>query len=287
MTNCHVTEAAAARLRELLTWTEIAGEGMGWPAAFAALDAGADPDTHDGKGWTLLLQAIRDGQEDTVDRLLARGADPGRAEGRGRTPLMFAAESGEAGMLASLLAAGAALDVHDHAGVTALVRALQYRRIDIARTLLDHGASPNRPAGLTADQISHTPLMYAMAFGDHDTITRLLERGADPNARDAAGQTVLMRVDSSSPDLIRLLIRHGADPSARDARGHTLPFLFAKAQRADLLETLDDILADPARATARRQVLDPLTPSQRHRWLPRSTAATAAPTLHHRWDRRP
>jgi ankyrin repeat protein len=70
-----------------------------------------------------------------------------------------------------------------------------------------------------------TPLMYAVLYGDADAVRRLLEAGADVNARNEAGATALMwAVDD--PEKTRLLLKAGADPNARSDDGRT-PLLSA------------------------------------------------------------
>ncbi len=107
------------------------------------------------------------------------------------------------------------------------------------RTLLDRGANPNaRRAVLselsryllrrntraaTPDFREQTPLLIiAITKGQYPIARLLLERGADPNARDKAGYTVLAHaVLSGDPELVRLLLARGADPAARMPDGAT------------------------------------------------------------------
>jgi len=70
-----------------------------------------------------------------------------------------------------------------------------------------------------------TPLMYAALYGDGDAMRRLLDAGADPNARNESGATALMwAVDD--PQKTRLLLEHKADPNARSDNART-PLLIA------------------------------------------------------------
>jgi ankyrin repeat protein len=70
-----------------------------------------------------------------------------------------------------------------------------------------------------------TPLMYAALYGDADSVRRLLEAGADPNARNESASTALMwAVDD--PAKTRLLLEHKADANARSENGRT-PLLIA------------------------------------------------------------
>jgi ankyrin repeat protein len=65
-----------------------------------------------------------------------------------------------------------------------------------------------------------TPLIEA-ASGYVETVRLLIDRGADVNARDAMGQTALMRAAmNGASEVILLLLEKGADPSIRDQQGH-------------------------------------------------------------------
>jgi ankyrin repeat protein len=94
-----------------------------------------------------------------------------------------------------------------------------------------------------------TPLMYAVLYGDADSVQLLLEAGADPNIRNDAGATALLwAVDNV--DKTRLLLKAGADVNARSDDGRT-PLLSAigRAASADVVKLLLDHGANPS-ATA-------------------------------------
>jgi len=75
----------------------------------------------------------------------------------------------------------------------------------------------------------HTPLMYAVLYGDTSSVRLLLDRGADPNQRNASKASALMyAVDD--PEKVRLLLDRGADANARSDDGQT-PLLIAAAGR--------------------------------------------------------
>jgi ankyrin repeat protein len=73
------------------------------------------------------------------------------------------------------------------------------------KTLLDQGVSPNE-----ADSRGVTPLMNAAAIGSLESMQLLVKRGADVNAQNAFGSTVLMW-SAHDPGRVRLLLEHGAD----------------------------------------------------------------------------
>ena len=290
-------DSATARLCAALEKIELPPTGPFDPQeAFAALAAGADIDAQDSRGCSLLMYAIRYGQTEIVGRLLLGCADPNRADARGLTPLMIAADCGATTALSYLLGHGAAVDAccpdGFNIGATALTMALRNRRTDLVKTLLDRGANPNGPARSKAEKVIRSPLTWAVLTDSIAALDLLLARGANPNMPpDADGITPLRATIRAStiagPRCVRALIRHGADPASAAPFGCTLPRYFERAHRVDLLEALDDVLTEPSCAAARHRLLARLDAAQRHRWLPRSTAAEATSAIHNHWNRQP
>lgn len=82
------------------------------------------------------------------------------------------------------------------------------------RYLISKGANPN-----VRDAAGQTPLH--MRYPLPATLKARLAAGADPNARDAEGRTPLFN-QIGSPDIIKMLIRAGADPSIKNKKGDTV-----------------------------------------------------------------
>src|SRR6476620_6198695 len=78
----------------------------------------------------------------------------------GTTPLHVAAATGAIAEVRTLLTAGVAVDAVDGQGRTALLLAVQEDRVEVARVLLDAGASPNVQAAN-----EDTPWLLAGASG--------------------------------------------------------------------------------------------------------------------------
>jgi len=75
-------------------------------AALALLRRGADPNTANGRGVSVLLNASLNGRTRVVDELIARGADVNFIGPGGRTAIRLAAEEGHAEVHRLLVAAG-------------------------------------------------------------------------------------------------------------------------------------------------------------------------------------
>lgn len=65
-------------------------------------------------------------------------------------------------------------------------------------------------------------LMDAVSRGDFDQAQKLIDKGADANARDWLGRTPLIAAArSGDADVVRLLLRQGADVNAANGEGRT------------------------------------------------------------------
>ncbi len=102
-----------------------------------------------------------------------------------------------------------------------------------------------------------TRLMAAAREGDLTAMQTALQRGADPNARDAHGATALMfaagrrgAVSSQAAEAVRLLLAHDATVNARAADGSTALILAAAAGNDAGAALLLDAGADPDAQTA-------------------------------------
>ena len=217
------------------------------------LAAGADPNTANAEGETVLMSASRSGSLAAVKALLARGANVNAKEKwLQETALMWAAAENHADVVEALLAAGASINekswVTDtpvlefpesggpnmpfpRGGWTAAMYAARQNATAALRVLADKGANLNLqdPQGATAMQIAIINLHY-------DAAALLLEKGADPNVADETGMTALYAVanmdtlgwiqgrpapplesngEVDAAALVNKLLDRGANPNAR------------------------------------------------------------------------
>ncbi|MSO19430.1 MAG: ankyrin repeat domain-containing protein [Acidobacteria bacterium] len=235
------------------------------------LKSGANPNKANWTGETPLMTCAQTGNVETVQALLAAKADPNMKESRkGQTALMWAAAEKHTVVVKALIAGGANVKVRSTViptrtpfeitctvndpcmggefegttyrkevyfpkttgGFTALLFSAQQGDMETARVLLDAGAGID-----DATDEDGTPLVVATASGHEKLALYLLERGANPNAKDAYGMCPLHyalykgfhEVSSAKNeptdrfgwrkqnmmDLARALLAKGADPNAQ------------------------------------------------------------------------
>src|SRR3989442_14684197 len=173
-----------------------------------------------------LVEAVRNRDAVRARALLAERVDPDVRQPDGATALHWAAQWDDVATVDLLIRAGAEINVTNDYGVTPLAVASQNgstASATVVEKLLEAGANPNArlPSG-------ETVLMTASFAGNADAVKALLAGGANVNAAETArGQTALMwAVSEGHPDVARALLDYGADVNARST-GQFTPLLFA------------------------------------------------------------
>jgi len=213
---------------------------IGWVGEVAGQTA---PSRVERAAYTGLLAAAARGDTDRIEALIARGAKVDERDDLGRTPLHVAAYGGHHGPMRALVAAGAdpnafeqdRYDIVTIAAVAndvptlALALALGGRatnvtsRYDgtalIAAAHLGHGAVVRAliKAGAPLDHVNNlgwTALIESIVLGDGgarhtDTLTALVEAGANVNLADRSGQTPLVLAQARGYDAIVAVLRRG------------------------------------------------------------------------------
>ena len=182
------------RFTSLLAVCLVAGTGL--------VEAGGDPP---------LIEATKTRDTAAVHALIEQGVDVNMPQADGATALHWAAHWDDLGTATLLLESGADVHATNELGVTPLYLACQNASTAMVETLAA-GANPNAtlPSG-------ESVLMTAARTGSADAVRALLERGADPNARETSHQqTALMWAASHDhPTVAQALIDHDADVHAR------------------------------------------------------------------------
>ncbi|MFL6230444.1 MAG: ankyrin repeat domain-containing protein [Pyrinomonadaceae bacterium] len=209
-------------------------------------------------GWidpTDLFDAIRGGDVDEVEFLLASGSAVNAKDSEGWTPLMWATVKGYAEIARVLLTAGADVHTRNNKGWTALRLAVSLNDTELARPLIDAGADVN-----DRDLKGSTALMQAAGEKSLESLDLLLSHGADANVIDEAGDTAMaMAARNGYDEIVQRLADAGAtrecDHAPEPDRG-----LFSEDELLQLIEEIDGILpaAAPPVDAAEVQSLAPV-----------------------------
>jgi ankyrin repeat protein len=163
-------------------------------------------------GISPLVDAAKNQDKGTLNRLLKQGAAVNSPEADGSTALHWAVHWNDSGMVEQLLHAGARVNATTDLGITPLFLACLNGDAAMIETLLTAGANPN-----IVSRAGESPLMTATRTSSLDAIQALVAHGANVNAREKGrSQTVLMwAVAAQRPDIVKVLLERGADTDAR------------------------------------------------------------------------
>jgi ankyrin repeat protein len=214
------------------------------------VSAGARLDAQDREGVTPLIQAARSGDREVILKLIERGASTSlrMRTGFGDDALSAASRGGHIEAVRALLAGGAEINASE-GNPSALAAAASQGEESIVALLLERGATVRAGA-----------LCAAASGGSAAIVGRLLAAGADPNERidihephDLSFTPLANAVVAVAPEIAALLVAAGADVNARDARGDSVLILLAETtnKASEQVEVARILLAAGAEVNAR------------------------------------
>jgi ankyrin repeat protein len=167
-----------------------------------------------------LFRGIRSSDVGAVKIALEQHADVNARSAEGDTPLMFAAVLSTAECLKVLLDGGADPNTRDKRDGTALMRAIP--NIEKVRLLLDRGAEVDARSDLGVSAL----MVAASSPGASDIVKLLLTRKADPTTPARAGRfagvpPLMYAVDFGDLESVKALVAAGADVKTGRSNGAT------------------------------------------------------------------
>ncbi|XP_064423994.1 ankyrin repeat domain-containing protein 65-like [Latimeria chalumnae] len=185
--------------------------------------------SQDENGWTLLHHAAFNGHTTLTKLLVQRGAPVNATDKHGYTPLHRAAWSGHTQMAEFLLQRGALPTAAASQGLTPLHVAAANGHLLTAQLLLQRGVEPN-----VLDRNNWTPLHWAAVSQQLHLIDLLVSEGAatEPGTGDGPVAPLHLAVELGKTDSFHLLLEKGAQPNAKDELGRTA-LLIASANASE------------------------------------------------------
>ena len=227
-----------------------------------ALEKGANPNTKNKDGWTPLHIAAMDGHVDVVRVLLERGANPRIADNKGLIPLDYAKDSVIRSLLESAMRNSYSgvprMQVNEAARIdngflkkagnwdNELLEAAKNGDLIKVQTALENGANPNAKNNAGQTPLHYAASLFAAQEGRVEIVKLLLKRGADPNAKNKHGKTPLhYAVTVGDVNVVRVLLEHGANPNVKDDNSMTPLHYAARDGHVDVVRVLLEHGADP------------------------------------------
>lgn len=206
-----------------MNWTELLFEGVeidDIDLVQEILLQGTDVNATDEYDYDILSAAVlapaqkQNTNIEMIELLLAAGANPNGLTKDGNTALYWAAACDENELVRLLIEAGATVEAEQPKdGYTSLHIAAEHGNREIVELLLNAGG---KSVLNKFDEISRTPLIWAVKKGHFEIALMLIEAGADVNAFDESriGNTALREIaDTGSYQIIELLVKAGAEPT--------------------------------------------------------------------------
>ena len=185
------------------------------------------------ENWPMLF-ALSSGRKNVVELLLEHEEGLGSDSEVTHMALAFAASEGQSEIVKVMMEHLTPVPYMGYVYWLPLLEAVRISSVDIVKILIEHGANVN------AEYHGITPLHLAAVGARLRIAEMLIAQGADVNAIDDMGRTVLMwasEEDSEdSMELVKLLLEKGADSNVQFTDGTTAVFNAVRNRNQELLE---------------------------------------------------
>jgi len=204
------------------------------------IELGADINIHDSNGFTPLSCAAFSGDYKSACLLLNAGADVHNPGKDCKHYVMAAAVTGGSlETVRAIVEAGGDIEAKDCDNWTPIMYAVRHNDINMVRLLLELGSDPHAVADANINVV-----YIAASNGFIDILKIFLDLGMDIDTRDSNGNTGLLKAASyMDRDTVISLVKLGADPDAKNSAGEGLFDLFCYT-RGQVDTELKNIISD-------------------------------------------
>ena len=177
----------------------------------------------------------------TLSKLIESGADVNAVGGESLSALHIASGKGLTEVVAFLMKNGADINRPERSGgCTPLMIAVALKNLETVSKLLELGADVS-----AVDLEGNSALHNACKNNISNIIAELISHGADLNQRNNEGKTPFMRIaQQGHPETVRSLLELGADVNVMDLYGNTA--LHFACGKGDFLKIVDILLTNGA-----------------------------------------
>lgn len=196
--------------------------------------------------------AAHEGQQEVVEWLISKGADVNAVTGQSYTALLDALLADHPGLAQWLIEHGADVNVVSNEGATPLGLARGKKYDNVVALILGR---------IDPEVLQLMELSDALSAEDMSKMASLLDGGADVNACDRRGNSVLhFAVTENRQEAVSFLIRHGANLNLKNGKGYAPlhvaascgynPILLELLEHGASVHTLRDSACDALRLAA-------------------------------------
>ncbi|KAM9354092.1 ankyrin repeat and SOCS box protein 2 [Pholidichthys leucotaenia] len=179
------------------------------------LKHGADANSQAADGATALCEAAKNGHEQIVEFLISQNADANKPGKRGLLPLHIAAQRGSDTIVNMLIPVTSKARVR-RTGISPLHLAAERNRDDVLETLIEAGYDVNAVLSVEWSRLYEdrrsSVLYFSVINNNIEAVKMLLDAGADPNLDTFKPLMVAARLGSIQT--VTMLVEHGADINA-------------------------------------------------------------------------
>lgn len=185
-----------------------------------------------------LQAAVRNAHQETVEYLVQQDIDLNQRGGRYSLAICAAAALGYDKIMDMLVTAGADRRCEDDFGRNCLHFACRHGARATVKPLLAAELDPMKKS-----KAGKSPFYEAVESGDHETVSLLLDAGADSNDSARGTSALLRAVSLGHQEIVEVLLLHHADVNLSDPSGHTC---LHEAAIQDHIVIFDKLVANAA-----------------------------------------